>query len=181
MIAALVLAAAIAAPEGWRAETFTFPLAFAPSIPYEGREHVRFAPRWSDFAGEQGFTYVILWDIKRRDVEPRELERALTVYFDGLMENVTRGRKIDDPGTVTAVALNPMAAPRGWTQGASGKVHTWNGFAKGEPLVLHLEVAMRACGDDRTQLLFAFSKAARDAAAWNELRTLREKTTCDAS
>jgi hypothetical protein len=175
----LALAATIAAPATWRAETFQFPLVFAPSIPYEGTEVVRFSPGWQDFAGVHGFTYVFLWDIKRRAIEPVEVERSLTVYFDGLMENVTRGRKIDDPGTVTSVALNPMEPPKGWAQGMSGRLFTWNAFAKGESLVLHTEVAVRPCGSDRTQVFFALSKHARDAAAWPELRSIREKTACD--
>ena len=175
----LALAATIAAPATWRAETFQFPLVFAPTIPYEGHEVVRFAPGGQDFSGEQGFTYVLLWDIKRRAIEPADVERSLTVYFDGLMENVTRGRKIPDPGTVTSVSLNPMEAPRGWAQGMSGRLFTWNGFAKGEPLVLNAEITVRPCGSERTQVFIAFSKTPRDTATWPELRSIREKTACD--
>jgi len=175
---ALPLRAQVAAPADWRAETFKFPLAFAPSIPYEGTEHVRFAPYWTDFGSDRGFTYVFLWDIKRRALETVEFERALNVYFDGLMEQVTRGRKIADPGTVTSSALNPMAAPAGWDAGSSGRLWTWNGFAKGEALVLHLEVTHRACGADRSQVFFAFSKADRNQPAWKELRDIRTATAC---
>lgn len=174
----LLVAAAIAAPPTWREESFTFPLVFAPSIPYEGTETVRFSPDFSKFAGDHGFTYVILWDIKRRALEPAELERGLAVYFDGLMENVTRARKIADPGTVTQAALHPMAAPAGWQQGLGGQLWTWNGFAKGEPLVLNLEIAHRPCGTDRTQIFYAFSMAPRTDAAWDELRRIRGATAC---
>lgn len=175
---ALASAARIPAPADWRKESFTFPLRFAPSIPYEGVEHVRFAPYWTEFATERGFTYAILWDIKRRELQPQELERGLSVYFDGLMEGVTKARKIDDPGTVSAVALHPMAAPRGWREGYSGRVWTWNGFAKGEPLTLNVEIAMRPCGEDRTQIFFAFSRAERAHATWEELRAMRAATGC---
>lgn len=179
MIAELVLSLGIAAPEGWRAESFKFPLAFAPSIPYEGTEYVRFAPYWNDFAAERGFTYAILWDIKRRELQAAELERGLTVYFDALMENVTRGRKIEDPGTVSSVALHPMRAPAGWSQALSGRVWTWNAFAKGEPLVLHVELAHRTCGAERTQVIYLLSKSPRTGPSWDELRGIREKTACD--
>jgi hypothetical protein len=179
MIAALLFtAAAIAAPATWREETFDFPLVFAPSIPYEGREIVRFSPEFTRFAGGRGFTYAVLWDVKRRAIEPSELERGLAVYFDGLMENVTRGRRIQDPGTVSSATLHPLRTPPGWGQALSGHVWTWNGFSKGEPLVLNLEVATRACGDDRTQIFYAFSMAARTDPAWDELRSIRDKTTC---
>ena len=176
--ALLVAAAAIAAPADWREETFAFPLVFAPTIPYEGTETVRFSPDFTKFASGRGFTYVFLWDIKRRRIEASELERGLAVYFDGLMENVTRARKIDDPGTVSSVALHPMSAPAGWDEGLGGQLWTWNGFAKGEALVLNLEVTYRACGAERTQIFYAFSMAPRAEPAWKELRRIRDETKC---
>lgn len=178
ILAAIPAAAQVAAPEHWRKESFSFPLQFAPSIPYEGTEYVRFAPYWNEFDAERGFTYVILWDIKQRKLEPAEFERALNVYFDGLMEQVTRGRKIADPGTVTSTLLHPLTAPEGWGEALGGRLWTWNAFSKGEPLALHLEIAHRACGADRTQIFFAFSRAARSATPWNELRAIRKATAC---
>jgi hypothetical protein len=176
--ACLPATAGIAAPEAWRKETFRFPLPFATSIPYEGTEEVRFAPYWSEFAAERGFTYAILWDVKRRPVEAAELERGLLVYFDGLMENVTRGRKIADPGTISSVALHPLAVPGGWAAAIGGRLWTWNAFSKGEPLMLHLEITHRPCGDDRMQVFYAFSKSERTGPAWDELRAMRTATTC---
>ena len=173
-------AAELAAPEDWRKESFDFPLVFAPTIPYEGKEHVRFAPAWSHFAQPDGFTYALLWDIKHRMLEPAEIERALNVYFDGLMESATRARKIDDPGTVSTVSLHPRATPEGWSTGLGGRLFTWNAFSKGEALELNLEIAQRDCGDGRAQVLMLFSKAPRDHAAWKELRAARARTTCGA-
>jgi len=175
---ALPAAAQVAAPDDWRKESFRFPLPFAPSIPYEGSEYVRFAPYWNEFASDRGFTYVILWDVKRRALEPAELERGLLVYFDGLMENVTRGRKIADPGTITSVALHPLAVPPGWNEATGGRLWTWNAFSRGEPLQLHLEIAHRPCGEDRTQIFYALSKATRTQPVWNELRAVRDATRC---
>src|SRR5690348_7186006 len=60
----LPAAAQVAAPDGWRKEFFDFPLAFAPSIPFVGKEHVRFSPEWTQFDTPRGFSYVVLWDIK---------------------------------------------------------------------------------------------------------------------
>jgi hypothetical protein len=183
-IAPLVLALAfpaaaqVAAPDTWRKESFTFPLQFAPTIPYEGTEYVRFAPYWTEFANDRGFTYVILWDIKRRAIEPAELERALNVYFDGLMEVITRARKISDPGTVSSVSLHPLRAPEKWGEALGGRLWTWNGFSKGEPLVLNVEITHRPCAEDRTQIFFAFSRAARTQPTWDELRTIRQATSC---
>jgi hypothetical protein len=179
--ALLPAAAQIPAPAGWRVQTFRFPLDFAPSIPYEGTEHVRFSPSWSHFADEDAFTYVVLWDLERKPLETAELERALNVYFDGLMELATKTRKIEDPGTVSQVSLHPMASPEGWSTALGGRVWTWNAFSKGEPLVLNLEITQRACAAQRAQVFFAISKAARTGPAWKELRQIRAGTGCDLS
>src|SRR5690242_19020734 len=88
--ALLPAAAQLAAPADWRKQSFDFPLPFAPSIPYEGTEHVRFSPSWSRFAQDDAFTYVVLWELKRAPLQTEELERALDVYFDGLMELATK-------------------------------------------------------------------------------------------
>jgi hypothetical protein len=175
-----VAAAELAAPDDWRKESFTFPLVFAPSIPYEGTEHVRFSPDWSHFAQPDGFTYALLWDIKRRTLDPAEIERALDVYFDGLMEAATRAKKLEDPGTVSSVSLHPMAAPEGWTMASGGRLFTWNGFSKGEALELKMEITQRDCNGDRSQVLILFSKAPRDQPVWKELRAIRANTSCEA-
>ena len=114
-VAALVLAAAslINAPDDWRKESFDFPLRFAPTIPYEGQEHVRFHPRWDQFADEAGFSYVVLWDVKAVPIEPPDLEDYLEAYFTGLMSNVARGRKLADSAKAV-VAAHPMAQLPGW-------------------------------------------------------------------
>jgi hypothetical protein len=171
-------AASIAAPDAWRRESFTFPLAFAASIPYEGTEHVRFTPTWSSFASEQGFGYVFMWDIKRVPMEAAHLERGLAVYFDGLMENVARGRKLDELPVHSAVVLHPLAAPAGWHEAYAGAVHTWNAFNTGEDLRLHIEIAHRPCPGGRMQIFFAVSKAKRTDPAWNDLRKSRSDTSC---
>lgn len=176
--ALLPAAAQVPAPANWRSQSFPFPLPFAPSIPYEGTEHVRFSPSWTHFGEDDGFTYILRWDLKRAPLEAAELERALDVYFDGLMELATKTRKIEDPGTVSHVSLHPLSAPEGWRAAFGGRVWTWNAFSKGEPITLNLEITQRACSPERTLVFFALSKAPRDHAAWKELRAIRGQTQC---
>jgi len=177
----LALAAfAIPAPDDWRHESFKFPLAFAPSIPYEGTEHVRFAPAWSRFAAEDGFSYVFLWDVKAVPVTTEDLEDYLEAYFRGLMRGVAPARKLEPPDIKTTAALHPMTAIAQWTQAFGAQVNTWNAFSNAEPLVLHGEIARRECANGRMQIFFAFSRAARDKPAWRALRERRAATQCPA-
>jgi hypothetical protein len=174
-----LVAAFIPAPDDWRKESFTFPLTFAPSIPYEGTEHVRFAPSWSRFGAENGFSYVFLWDVKAAPVATEDIEDYLEAYFGGLMKGVAPARAVAAPKAPTAAAIHPMTAIPGWTQSFGAEVRTWNAFSKGEPLHLHGEVAQRDCGAGRMQIFFAFSKARRDRPIWDALRNARKATTCD--
>ncbi len=176
--AALAAVDPIPTPESWRKETFAFPLQFAPSIAYEGTEHVRFAPSWARFGEENGFSYVFMWDLKAKPVTPEDLEEYLEVYFDGLMKNVGLQRKVGDKATKAAVAVHPMALLEGWGQGYGVEVRTWNAFSKGESLLLHGEVGHRYCGE-RMQIFFAFSQARRDRPIWDGLRAARKATSCD--
>ncbi|HEX7606644.1 MAG TPA: hypothetical protein VF348_08040 [Usitatibacter sp.] len=185
-VAALACAAAmcasaqtspIPAPADWRAESFIFPLQFAPSIPYEGVEYVRFTPTWQRFDSDGGFSYVFLWDVKTRPVTPEDLEDYLEAYFTGLMKNVGVKRELSDKEVKTVAAVHPMAALASWEQGYGIEVRTWNAFSKGEALLLHGEVGQRNCGE-RMQIFFALSRSPRDRPIWDRLREARNATTC---
>src|SRR5262249_16172519 len=149
------LAAMLPTPTGWREEAFDFPLRFATAIPLEGKEHVRFAPSWTRFSTEEGFTYAILWDVKQKPLVAHDFEDFLEKYFTGLMHNVAPARKLEEPDTPTAVALHPMTAIDGWEQSYGAEVRTWNAFSKAEPLLLRGEVTYRPCPDGHMQVFFA--------------------------
>jgi hypothetical protein len=173
-----LVAALVPVPEGWRQETFQFPLAFAKSIPYEGTEQVRFTPQWTHFSQPDAFSYAFVWDVKARPVTADDLEDYLETYFNGLMRGVGAARSLEDKTVPAAAALHPMTAVRGWTDAYGAEIRTWNAFSKGERLLLLGEVTRRGCPPDRMQIFFALSKAQRDHAVWERLRALRAATTC---
>lgn len=176
-LAALPAVAQIGSPADWRKETFDFPLRWATSIPFEGKEHVRFVPGWDHFADDTGFSYVILWDVKTKPVTGDDLEDDLETYFDGLMTNVGAARKLLAKKVKTNAASHPLMDVKGWAQAYGMEVRTWNAFSKGEALLLWGEVSQRECGP-RMQIFLAFSKAPRDHAIWDKLRAARDATTC---
>lgn len=184
-LAASLCGAAFAAnlptPAGWRAETFRFPLVFAPSIPFEGVQNVRFTPGFARFGTRAAFGHVLLWDIRPEPMEGAQLERALAVYFDGLMENAARGRKLDELPVPAAVSLHPMSAPPRWSDAYAGTIHTWNAFSRGEEMKLEVEATTRRCGPQHLQVLVAMSMAPRRDKAWEPLRELRDAVSCEES
>jgi hypothetical protein len=174
----LPAAAQIAAPDNWRKETFDFPLRFATTIPYEGKEYVRFAPQWAHFDDGDGFSYVFMWDLKTKPFNADDLEDYLESYFTGLMINVARQRNLADKEILTHAAAHPIAGLKDdWAQAWGIELRTWNAFSKGEPLMLWGEVTQRNCGE-HMQVFFAISMAERDKPVWETLRNIRKATTC---
>ena len=173
-----LVAALVPVPEGWRQESFQFPLPFAKTIPYEGAEQVRFTPQWTRFSAIDAFSYALVWDVKARPVSADDLEDHLETYFNGLMQNVGVARKLETAAVPASVALHPMTAVPGWSQAYGAEIRTWNAFSKGEPLLLLGEITRRDCAPGRMQIFFALSQAPRDHATWNMLRALRDATTC---
>ena len=121
----------------------------------------------------------MLWDIKPASMEPEALERALGVYFDGLMNNVAIARKLDAMVPQSSATLHPMAAPAGWTDAYAGRIYTWNAFSAAERLVLHVEATVRRCGAGRMQVFYAIAKARRGSPAWRPLRAIRQAASCE--
>ena len=177
LAAALPAAAQIAAPAEWRKESFDFPLRFAPTIPYEGKEYVRFSPQWTHFDQEDGFSYLFLWDLKTRPFNADDLEDYLEIYFNGLMLNVGRQRNLAEKARMASAEAHPLTGIEGWAQTYGVEVRTWNAFSEGEPLLLWGEVSQRECGA-RMQVFFAMSMAKRDKPVWDVLRAARKATTC---
>jgi len=175
--AALAANAQIGAPDNWRKESFDFPLRFAPNIPYEGKEYVRFAPQWAHFEDGDGFSYVFLWDLKTKPFNADDLEDYMETYFSGLMNNVGRQRKLIEKELKTHAAAHPLVTVEGWTQTWGLEVRTWNAFSDGEALLLRGEVTQRECGA-HMQVFFAMSMAPRDKPIWDMLRAARKATPC---
>ena len=173
-----LVAALIPVPDGWKQETFQFPLPFAKTIPLEGSEHVRFTPQWTRFSAPDSFSYVFVWDVKAKPVTADDLEDYLEAYFNGLMMGVGVARKVEDSALPASAALHPMTPVAGWSQAFGAEMRTWNAFSRGEKLMLWGEITQRECPAGRMQIFFAFSRAKRDHPVWNNLRAVREKTAC---
>src|ERR1043165_6206745 len=48
-------------PEGWGVERFPIPINFAPEIPYQGIEDIRFTPGWAKVKSAEYWSYAFLW------------------------------------------------------------------------------------------------------------------------
>jgi hypothetical protein len=140
-------------PEHWDAETFPFPIEFAPAIPYEGAEIIRFTPGWGDVKSEQLWSYCFVWWIKEDSkLDAASLTRDLQLYYQGLVGRNIISRKIDSTKVVPVVAAFHHAGPK---QSADfvGTVSMLD-YLSQRPITLNVTVQTRTCADQKKKAVF---------------------------
>jgi len=168
---------------GWRPERISFPLGFAPELKYRGFEELRFGPGMFRPGTDSYWSYVFFWWIEgRATVSKEQLERDLLHYYRGLSRAVGRSKGLKiHPEKITA-SLQPAIQnkdgkpPHGvdW----SGTLTTYDAFATGRLLRLHVEVSHHYfAGADRTWVWFSVSpKNPSDAGSrplWEQMRKMK--------
>lgn len=169
-------------PAGWSAETNTFPLSFAPGLPYRGSEEIRFMPGMYKPGARDFWSYAFVWAIEGAPaVAPANLEQSLTTYFKGLTESVggskfnfdsSRYKATLQPAADTVIANHPA-------KHYTGRVALYDGFTTGLPLDLNTEAFVWECpAESKTFALFLFSPGSRTTEVWENLRNVGESFRC---
>jgi len=155
-------------PEGWRAETLPFPLDFAPGIPYEGLEELRFAPGMFDPEAEGYFTYAFVWWVRTPPpFEPDRLARELSEYLRGLAAAVAEGKPGRDPGASDYRAR--LARVRGRPTRLVGFAEAYDAFTAAAPVTLHVRARLLGTSGDHAAWFFALSPHPLSHPLWDEL------------
>jgi hypothetical protein len=138
-------------PPAWRAESFPFPLEFAPTLSHKGVEELRFAPGMFDPNTMGYFTYAFAWRLdEASQLTPAQLGDELTAYFRGLMVAVDGDKhRIIDPSVIIATVDDQYAI----------KAHIIDAFATGQPIDLVGFAARKVCHNGT---LWVFGFAPRD-------------------
>ncbi len=152
----------LATDSTWKKEVFSFPLSFAPAIPFEGIEEAHFPKRWADSTHAEYWSYVFVWDIKRLSaITERELQDHLQLYFDGLMG---------------CQNTNVLLLKTDSTLGVSkyhGKVKTFDAFFQKKMMTLHVTIEVSYCSQQKRSLaLFRFSPQFSEHEIWSQLNAV---------
>jgi len=160
-------------PQGWRSETFTFPIEFAPAIQHRGSEELRFPKGFADASSPEFWSYAFVWWLDDdRAVDAATLGVDLPPYYDGLAKAVdAESHKLPAGAlaTPTVATLHDEGAQH--DEGAHrviGDIAIWDAFTTGARVTLHVKVSVVRCGGRRAAV-FALSPAASDAAIWKQL------------
>lgn len=157
----------------WVKEIINFPLSFAPDIPFEGYEDIRFSPDWSKKDSSGFWSYVFAWKINGT-INPTEpmLEYYIQSYFDGLM---TIGSNSFDENNIqgtTAVFMKREALDS--ISGFRGKVATYDIRYTNKPLNFNVIVEVHSFEKEKkTIILFRLSPKGLDDAIWDKLKEVK--------
>ena len=165
-------------PDGWHSETLTFPLGFAPDLPYRGLEELRFAPGMFDINTTDFWTYAFVWWINEdASVAPDDLAASLQIYFAGLSTQVANQRDMDLTHARYQVEL--MAVDPSTGSDMVGQATTFDSFVTGRNLVLYLRVRVVPCpGTGHVAVIFDLSPRAFDDESRQMLKTVVEGFGC---
>jgi hypothetical protein len=153
---------------GWQRETIPFPLPFAPSIPYQGVEELRFAPGMFDGHSPELWTYGFVWAIKGSTVFTSErLNQDLQVYFEGLIRS--REKKADMRAIRVHAALKQIPSSVPGRLKFSGPVESFDPFATHQPIHLNVVTEVVTCSHGSSLVSFKISPQPSGHEVWTQL------------
>lgn len=168
-------------PKGWDIERFPIPIEFAPSIPYQGVEDIRFTPGWAKRESEEYWTYAFLWYLnKAQKFEARTIEDNLLAYYTGLI-------KINTDKSDTSTLLTPqvrtsirkLATVHGDQETFSGNVNMFDYMSR-KPITLNLFIHVKSCrGQDKTFVFYQVSPKPYTDPVWKSLNQLWFRFKCE--
>jgi hypothetical protein len=174
---------------GWTDEVYTFPLSFAPKLPYRGALAAHFPPAFAQPGASAYWSYVVAWvkagAAAHERPDPRILERDLHDYYAGLC--ATGGH----PGTHTVspdfdgyeahLAPAPLFEEDRANGGAwffRGDLRTVDCIVTGTDLQLSVEAVVGSCNGETSFTAYALSPHPPGDPLWGELRAERRAFDC---
>ena len=155
-------------PEKWKSETIPFPIDFAPSIPYQGIEEIRFTPGWGDANSNDYWGYTFLWFVDGTpQINTGLLNAYLTTYFDGLYHS--NNKSSPDSTGFTKTTIEKIATATGDQETYSGKISTLNFLTK-KPIIFFTTVHIQNYSVAKSSaLFFEISPKPYENPVWQEL------------
>ncbi len=158
-------------PEKWKSETIPFPIDFAPGIPYQGIEELRFTPGWADANNNEYWAYTFLWFVDGSpQVNASLLNTYLTTYFDGLYHS--NSKSSPDSTGFTKTTINTAATATGDQETYSGKISTLNFLTK-KPIEFYAAIHVQHYADaNETAIFFEISPKPYSNPVWTQLDSI---------
>jgi len=170
----------LAIPGGWDVERFLIPISFAPQIPYNGVEDIRFMPGWGNAKSNEYWSYAFLWYLTDSPlINSRIIESNLKVYYTGLISSNTKNSKIPaDKIIATETSFKESELYKGDLKTFEGTIYMHDYIAQ-KPIMLNCIVHVKTCPDsDKTFVFYEISPKPFRENVWQSLNQLWEDFDC---
>jgi len=164
---------------GWSKETMAFPLDFAPDLPYQGLEELRFAPQFFEPGAPGYWSYAFAWWLENSaPLDEVALTEGLTQYFRGLCDAVGGTEFSFEPSHFQTTLMRALRSSDG-SSGTSyrGLIDTYDPFTTGEALTLQIRAQVFACGEHQVVLIGASPKLDTEP-IWTDLSEVLGSFQC---
>ena len=159
-------------PEDWTIERFLIPIGFAPQIPYNGVEDIRFTPGWGKVKSDEYWSYAFLWylegDVK---MDSKITDSNLKDYYTGLI--AINGSNIPKEKVIPVVtSFKEVRKDPGDLKTYAGTIKMLD-YMEQKPLVLNCKVHLKSCpGENKTFIFYEVSPKPLSHNIWLSLDKL---------
>jgi hypothetical protein len=170
----------LAIPGGWDVERFLIPISFAPQIPYNGVEDIRFMPGWGNVNSNEYWTYAFLWYLNETPlINTETIENNLKYYYTGLItSNIEKSKVPADMIIATETHFKETEIYKGDLKTYQGTVYMFDYMAQ-KPITLNCIVHFKTCpGSDKTFVFYEISPKTFTENVWQNLNQLWEDFDC---
>jgi hypothetical protein len=166
-------------PEGWGTERFLIPISFAPQIPYEGIEDIRFMPGWAKAESADYWSYAFLWYLSGPEKTTAKIvESNLQEYYTGLLSAIL-GDSMDSKSMTVKATIKKGKTQKGDIKTFFGSVNMFDYMAK-KPIVLYCKVHLKSCeGQNNTFIFYELSPKNYSDKVWQSLDVLWTNFHCE--
>jgi len=169
-------------PEGWGAEQFPLPPAFAPKFALRGLEDIRFMPGWPKASAPDYWSFAPLFWLKATPkIDEATLRENIQAYYEGLV--VVGGGSVKH--TIAADKMVPTKVELKVTKTEPDDVTTYTGtidmldYMAMKPMRLNILVHVIKCDNPgHVPVLLQLSPKPYDDEVWDGLRQVRRQFRC---
>ncbi|HEY2514527.1 MAG TPA: hypothetical protein VGI39_26870 [Polyangiaceae bacterium] len=169
-------------PANWYPDGYSFPLPWAPSIPYSGQEILQQAPGFGDTTSAEFWSYTYAWWLEGDpNLTASALSTDLLAYYRGLMGGCTYADGPCDLGNYKA-HVTELAGTEGRraVKVFGGDVQLYDEFFTGKLMTLHLLASTYDCPrDGHRVVLFSASPEPLTNGVWEELLERQAAFRCE--
>ncbi len=177
----------VEAPKNWQGETIELPPSFAPKLGLKGWEHIRFSPEMFAPQSDRFFSYAVLFDVEKIELNQEKLSDEILIYYRGLASAVSEGKIDGKPFSVewleakkallgedivAAHAKEDKAAKKRGVDVYRCTLDWVEPFRTQKKQKLQLEIHIWDVAE-QTRIFFCVSSAKWDHKVWKDLRKIR--------